>query len=270
MTRRILAALAAVLIALVGAVAVVTYARAADERALAGQQAVRAYVAVQEVPAGTTAGKAVADGLIVQKLIARAAVPDGVLVDVGAGYDQLVATSTIQPGELVLRARFAARGATQGALLVPEGMLAVSVALDDPSHVGPFVGVGATVAVFDTFNVQEKDAKTSTPAGDRLQDRHEFTRATRVLLPGVEVLAVGRTTTGTGEQPPAQERSGIGSDSATASSTTLFTLAVTQAQAEKLVHAAHTGTLTFALIGPGAKAAASAGVDDRRLFEVAP
>ncbi len=268
MTRRILAAIVAMLIALGGALAVMSYARAADQRALAGQEAVRAYVAEKEVPAGTTADKAVENKLIVQKLIARTAVPDGVLTSIDGGYGQLVATSVIQPGELVLRTRFAARGTTAGTLLVPEGKFAVSVALEDPDHVGSFVTVGSKVAVFDTFNVQETDKADTTPAGDHLQDRHEFSRATRLLLPSVEVLAVGTTTTTSRTSVGPESSSAGGTAVSTQTTTALFTLAVTQDQAEHLVHGAQTGTLTFALIGSGASATAGKGVDDRRLFGV--
>jgi pilus assembly protein CpaB len=267
MTRRIVAAIAALLIALAGSLAVMNYARAADRRALAGQEAVRAYVAEEVVPAGTTAGKAVEEGLIVQKLIARTAVPDGVLTAVEGGYDQLVATSAIQPGELVLRTRFAARGTTQGTLLIPEGLLAMSVALDDPSHVGPFVAVGSKIAVFDTFNVLESDKKGLTPAGDHLQDRHEYSRATRLLLAEVEVLAVGATTTVKDAKDEEETASGLAAAGGN-QNLTLFTLAVTQPQAEKLVHAARTGTMTFALLGPKTVASAGKGIDDRTLFEV--
>jgi pilus assembly protein CpaB len=270
MRHRILAGLAALLIALVGSLSVVTYARGADQRALAGQEAIRVFVAVKEVAAGTTAGRAVEQGLIAQKLIARAGVPDDALTEVGSGYDQLVATSNIQPGELLLRARFAARGATQGTLLVPEGLVAVSVALDDPSQVGSFVVVGSKVAVFDTFNVRGPNTADPVPAGDHLQDRHEFVRATRLLLPSVEVLAVGVSTTTTSTAPSDEKSSpALGSDAATQSATTLFTLAATQSQAERLIHSSRTGTLTFALLGPDAKVAAGKGVNDHKLFEVA-
>jgi pilus assembly protein CpaB len=269
MSRRIVAVVVALLVALGGAVAVVAYARTADRRALAGQQAVQAFVAVKPVPVGTTAGKAVADGLIVPKLIARAAVPDDVLTAVDGGYEQLVATSAIQLGELVLRPRFAARGSTSGTLLVPEGLLAVSVALDDPSHVGAFVAVGSKVAVFDTFDVLETDTHDVTPAGDRLTDRHEYLRATRLLLPTVEVLAVGTTTTQLPSREPDQKAGSSVTSQSSTTATALFTVAVTQRQAELLVHASRTGTLTFALLGPDAQALPGRGADDRRLFEVA-
>jgi pilus assembly protein CpaB len=268
MTRRLLAAAAALVVALIGVAGVVGYARTADRRALAGQQVVHAFVADKAVPAGTTAGNAVREGLMIQKLIARAAVPDDVLTSIDGGYDELVATSQIQPGELVLRTRFAARGTTQGTLLVPEGLLAVSVALDDPSHVGAFVGVGSKVAVFDTFNVRDTASTDVSPAGDHLQDAHENLRATRLLLPSVEVLAVGTATTASGGEPDPKASAAV--DTNAAASAGLFTLAVSQAQAERLVHGSRTGTLTFALLGPGAAASTGKGVDDRSVFGVTP
>jgi pilus assembly protein CpaB len=268
MSRRILAVFAALIIAVVGSVSVVAYARAADQRALAGQETVHAYVAEKDVPAGTTAGQAVQDGLIVQELIARRGVPEDALTDVSADYSQLVATSAIQPGEIVLRSRFAAHGVAQGVLPVPAGQLAVSVSLDDPSHVGSFVTVGSKVAIFDTFNIQEAVKSSQTPAGDHLQDNHGFTRATRLLLASVEVLAVDDSTTVTDQKPSADQPSGLGA-AAMQSTTTLLTVAVTQDQAQRLVHGSRTGTLTFALLGPDAHAKPGAGVNDRSLFEVA-
>jgi pilus assembly protein CpaB len=267
MSRRITAVVAALVIALVGSVAMVAYARAADQRALVGQEAVRAYVAEKEIPAGTTAGQAVKDGSMVQELIARKGVPAEALTSVGGDYAQLVATSAIQPGEIVLQSRFAARGVAQGGLPVPTGLLAVSVSLDDPSHVGSFVTVGSKVAVFDTFNVQEAVKSSLTPAGDHLQDNHAYTRATRLLLPSVEVLAVDDNTTVTDGSAPKDKPSGLGA-AATQQTTTLLTLAVTQDQAQRLVHGSRTGTLTFALLGPDSHATPGAGVDDRSLFEV--
>jgi pilus assembly protein CpaB len=44
---------------------------------------------------------------------------------------------------------------------------------------------------------------------------------------------------------------------------------VTQPEAEKLLHAARTGTISLALIGPESVATPGAGIDDRRLFQVA-
>src|SRR5450759_4745079 len=70
MGRRVLAVLAAILVALIGVIAVVLYANGADARAVAGQQPQTVYVAAQLVPAGTSAADAVARGLIVPTKVA--------------------------------------------------------------------------------------------------------------------------------------------------------------------------------------------------------
>jgi pilus assembly protein CpaB len=267
MSRRALAVIAAILIGIAGTTTVALYARQADARALAGQEAVRVYVVAKEVPAGTTAAEAVEDGLITQELIARKAVPDDALTAVDGGYGQLMATAALQPGSLVLRPSFASRPATQGTLVVPKGQLAVSVALDDPSHVGAFVAVGSKVAIFDTFNVQESDKAGQTPAGDKLADRHEFTRSTRLLLQEVEVLAIGATTDAPSSKPDDGEAV---VEEPAADQKLLVTVAVSQAEAELLIHGSRTGTLTFALLGPDTKAQPGQGIDDRHLFQVTP
>ena len=267
MNRRVIVALTALSVAAVGTVAVFAYASGADRRALQGQQTVTAYVATKDVPAGTTARKALDDGLIAQELIARKGVPQGALTRIDGSNDKLVATSELQAGELVLSQRFGTTAATDGRIAVPAGKMAISLSLDDPSHVGTFVGVGSHVAVYDTFNVQETDTKGRTPAGDHLQDRHELTRATRVLVPDVEVLAVGTTTTvASGTAKDASSSSGMQNASSQTPVALLVTLAVTADQAQRLIHAERTGTMTFALLGDGDPPKAGSGVDDRNLF----
>jgi pilus assembly protein CpaB len=272
MTRRILAGVLALVLAVMAAVVVLAYARTADRRALAGQEAVSVYVAAEMVPAGTTAQQAEKEGLITKELIAAKAVPAGALTRIGERTANLRAMSDIVPGELVLSNRFAAEVPMQGTLAVPVDKLAVTVALPDPAKVGQFLRVGSRITVFDTFNIQEADTEDMTPAGDHLQNRHEFTRATRILLPDVEVLAIGQTTT-----KPDPQRGGPDAeldDAANASSTSMVTVtpvtvAVDQAEAEKLVHGVHTGTLYFGLRGADVEVATGPGVDDRRLFQEA-
>ena len=65
MGRRVLVVLAAVVVALIGVVAVVVYAQGADSRAVADQQPQTVFIAAKLVPAGTTAAEAVATGLMV-------------------------------------------------------------------------------------------------------------------------------------------------------------------------------------------------------------
>lgn len=273
MNKRILVGVAALLLAAIGTTAVLVYARGADRRALQGQQAIGAYVVRKDVPAGTTARKAIDDGLIVKELIAAKGVPEGALTSVDTSYENLVATTELQPGELVLQSRFSTQAAVDGRIVVPEGKMAIAVALDDPSHVGPFLTVGSHVAIFDTFNILPMCScptglplQALTPAGDHLQDSHGVQRATRVLVPDVTVLAVGTTTT----QPDSSKTKNsdlqlASNDSST--TTTLVTLLVTPDQATKIIHVERTGTMTFALLGPDAAPDAGSGVDDKRLFK---
>jgi pilus assembly protein CpaB len=271
MNKRILVGVAALLLAAIGTTAVLVYARGADRRALQGQQAIGAYVVRKDVPAGTTARKAIDDGLIVKELIAAKGVPEGALTSVDTNYENLVATTEMQPGELVLQSRFSTQAAVDGRIVVPEGKMAIAVALDDPSHMGPFLTVGSHVAIFDTFNILPTcvcptlPLQALTPAGDHLQDSHGVQRATRVLVPDVTVLAVGVTTT----QPDSAKGKNsnlqlASNDSST--TTTLVTLLVTPDQASKIIHVERTGTMTFALLGPDAAPNAGSGVDDKHLF----
>ncbi len=268
MSRRLLVATAALTLAVMGTLAVFVYARGADRRALTGQQTVTAYVVRKSVPAGTTARKALRDGLIVKELIASKGVPEGALTSVDGATSSLVATSDMQPGELVLQSRFGTQAATNGRLIVPEGKMAVSVTLDDAAHVGSFVGVGSHIAVFDTFNAQESDKNSRTPAGDRLQDRHEYTRATRLLVPDLVVLAVGATTTRSAAESSQDSSGGLRMQNASSTTTTtvLVTLAATQEEAQRVIHASRTGAITFALLANGETATPGPGTDDRRLF----
>src|SRR4051794_28275219 len=108
MRRRLLAALAALLLAALGAVVLLAYVRGADSRALAGVQTVGVLVVDQPIPEGTPAEDLTA--LVrTEQLPARAAVP-GRVSDLSALAGE-VATVDLQPGEQLLASRFAAPGA---------------------------------------------------------------------------------------------------------------------------------------------------------------
>ena len=82
MTRRIVAAAVAVVLALVAGVAVLLYVRTADARALAGQQAVKA-VHRRRQHRRTHLRQALDDGLLRPELVALEGVPAGALQDRG-------------------------------------------------------------------------------------------------------------------------------------------------------------------------------------------
>src|SRR5215212_819010 len=104
MRRRLLAALAALVLLLVGTVVLVAYVRGADARALAGTRTVQVLVVDQPIPAGTS-GKEVAALVRTEVLPVKAALP-GRVTDVSelAGRS---ATVDLEPGEQLLTSRFA-------------------------------------------------------------------------------------------------------------------------------------------------------------------
>jgi pilus assembly protein CpaB len=264
--RRVLAVGVAVALALAGSVAIVAYVRGADQRALAGREAAWVLLATRRIPAGTTGATLRARGLVERVAVPAATVPADALAELPADLDALALSADVQPRQLLLRGQFAEPTRLTGGLTLPEGRLAVSVEMTAAGRVAGFVRPGAMVAVFDTFTVQE--GKGRIPAGDGLSSRHEYNQATRVLLPRVEVIAVGeRGTSGaaTSGTAPTAAPGGAGA-AAKGGATVLVTVAVTQPEAERLVHAAHTGALYLALLDDTAAIEPGTGVDNNTLF----
>ncbi|MGN6333599.1 MAG: RcpC/CpaB family pilus assembly protein [Motilibacteraceae bacterium] len=276
MTRRLAAVLLAVALAVTGTAGVFVYVRAADTRAVRGQQPVPVYVARAVVPAGTTAKAAVDKGLLVQESIAAKGVPSGAMTALTPANQSLVAAADIPAGQLVLSSLFAAPQAkSSDPVALPPGTMAVAVELQDPARVGSFLQPGAQIAIFDTFNVRTSVKGQRVPSGDKLADGPDKVRATRLLIDRVQVIGVGATgesaqpavTTAaqtTGSKQDQQDQQGKQGDQQV--STSVVTVAVTQEQAERLIHVFNTGTLSFALLGAQSSISADAGVDDLGIF----
>ena len=146
MRRRLLAALAALLLAATGAVVLLAYVRGADARALAGVQTVDVLVVDRPVPEGTP-GEALADLVRTEQLPAKAAAP-GAVTDLDEITGQ-VATVDLQPGEQLLAARFAAPEdlTVPGTVAAPAGTSEVSILLEPQRAVGGRLAAGDTVGV---------------------------------------------------------------------------------------------------------------------------
>lgn len=161
MRRRLLAATAALLLALLGAAVLVGYARGADRRAMAGLATVPVLVVGdQPIPAGTPADKLT--GLVrTEQLPARAAVP-GAVRDLTTLAGR-VATVDLQPGEQLLAARFGRPGEvrTPGTVPVPAGDQEVSVQLEPQRALGGRLAAGDTVGVFISLTGQDGGGSTS-------------------------------------------------------------------------------------------------------------
>ncbi len=226
MGRRLVAILAAAVVALVGVAAVLLYAKSADSRAISGLAPEQIFVAKQMVPAGTALKDALNGDLIVKTTLPAKATPVGALSAVDDTNANLLALSDIQPGEYLQSSRFGQTPLGNAALTVPKGQVAISIQLDDPARVATFLTPGSRIVLIDSWDA----GATGASAIDK--------KHTRALLDDVYVLAVGGASltpsTGDGTQ---------------ATSTTLVTIAVTSFDAVKVVHALKTGELYAALRG---------------------
>ncbi|MHA7208941.1 Flp pilus assembly protein CpaB [Arthrobacter sp. MDT1-65] len=147
MKNRIVSAVVAALLALVGTVLLVGYVNGAEQRAFAGTQTQDVLVVSTAVAAGTAAEDALLSTTteaMPTKTIAEGAVTDP------AQISGLVTTVDLVPGEQLLLSRFVdpANAAGPAAIEVPEGMQEVSILLEPQRMVGGRLSPGDTVGVF--------------------------------------------------------------------------------------------------------------------------
>ena len=244
MGRRTVLLIVAALIAALGTSMVFLYVRGADNRAQAAQAPVQVLKAIAVINPGETLQAAQAAGKIELGPVPTAQVLVGAVNSTTTIGDK-VALSTIYPNEQIISAKFGAPG-DQKVLTIPDGQIAISVNLTDTGRVAGFVSPGAEVAIF----VSTTDA-SGGGAADAGAD------VVRLLLPRVPIIAVGATTviqTTTTDAAGAQTTEQL--------PRTLFTLAVDQDEAERIMFAVGHGELNFALLtekstvktGPGTTA----------------
>lgn len=159
MKRRLIAAATAVLLAAVGGVLLLSYARAADTRAMAGMQGTGVLVALAPIPEGTS-GDALGELVEVRQLPALAVAPGttGTMTDLRG----LVSTTALEPGEQLLVSRFADPEVLEAAkgLVVPKGLHQVSLQLEPQRVVNGTLAPGATVGVFVSMDAPERTRLT--------------------------------------------------------------------------------------------------------------
>jgi pilus assembly protein CpaB len=223
MGRRSLLLLAALVVAALSTTMVFVYVNGVKDRAQAKQDPVRVQVAKNLIPAGTRVQDAVKAGDFATKTIDRSDSLDKAISELAA-IKGLAANSTIYPGDQITTAKFGTQQSTSS-VPVPPGFLGLTVELSDPAQDAGFVTPGTNIAVF----------LTSPPGKNG--------GGTRVLLPKVEVLAVGDKTT-----VPSDATGGTETDQV---SKRILTLAVNQENYQRVVFARANGQLSLALLGKG-------------------
>jgi pilus assembly protein CpaB len=244
LTRRILTIVLAIALAVIGTGAVLVYAKGADQRAIAGQQAVSVFVATQQIPAGTSAKAALDNGMLARQKLPASSVPADAVRSLSSDLQPLVASANIAPGELLLRPMLVTAVATTSGVAIPAGMMAVTLALCVPEAVARYVYPGSEVAVFDTY-VKSGTASAQWTCGSKPLEANDKTKIiTRIVLTRVKVLSVA-------EAAPVSAAGGVTSTAFGQGSTgtadqanqnqVLVTLAVDQNDAERVINLGQSG-----------------------------
>lgn len=247
MTRRILAIVAAIILGAIGTGGLLLYAATADERARSSIEGVTVAIATQRIPAGTSGALIRTEEMVRLEQLPRTSVPSDALPDVGVELDRLVLTSTVEPGQILLSAMFSESASVTSGLSLPEGTMAVTVETGVPEQVAGYVRPGAKVAIFLTYKLlDEKFEETNV-------------QRTRVLLPSVEVISTGTYRPSNGD---GNARGDSGSTNQRSNGAMLVTVAVNQADAERLIEGLHTGKLYLGLLTDSIEVEAGPGVDN--------
>ncbi|MBG6216400.1 pilus assembly protein CpaB [Arthrobacter sp. CAN_A6] len=231
MKSRLIAGVAAVVLALIGAVLVYGYAQAADNRAVQGLDPIPVLVIQQPVPAGTTVAELTP--FLTTESLPSNAVPEGALKDL-ASSEGLVTAVDLLPGEQLLAERLVdpAEGPASGSVDVPAGLQEVSFSLEPQRVAGGKVTPGDYVGVF-----------ISMESGG-LEDSPEE-KTTKLVLNKILVTSVQRAPTAVAPADPAADPEEVARAEAEALPTgsLMLTVAVDSDQATKIIYANENASL---------------------------
>lgn len=256
MNRRIVLIALAIVLALVGTFAVYTYAKSADNRAVADTRTTSVLVTTKDIPAGTSWADAVKGGYLTSEHLPAGSAPSSALSSVAQAAigKHAVAAADIAPGQIVLRQAFGTATPKTGALSIPKGDIAISVSLSSDSNVANYVAPGSQVIVFVTAKLKDKRV-TGPVGGDDLY-------VNRTVVPRAEVLATSTA--------PTTDVAGATGGTATSDSTTLVTLALSQSDAQRVILQQQVGQLYLGLLSASSKVGMDGGVVDAGNFKPVP
>jgi pilus assembly protein CpaB len=228
---------AILLLSILTGVSVFSYTSGVEERVRKSYETKPVYIATRQIPAGTNVSSALNTGSIETREFPVVSAPSNALEFINQIDGNLVARYTIQPGQILLDDSFGTSGNQTGSLIIPDGMMAVTVQVQDSAKVANFVRPGSKIAIYATGQVKASEDTT-----------------TQVLLPEILVLAIG-------DQVLATDSS---SGSANSS---LITVSVSPAQAKKLIHASQNFTLYFGLLGSKVQPDLTSSISNSNIFQ---
>ncbi|MHB0977401.1 MAG: Flp pilus assembly protein CpaB [Candidatus Aquicultorales bacterium] len=221
MKSRFLIVLLSVVFATAATVGAAYYIGRLQAELVEGQTLVPVLVAKKSADAGTSGAQLAADGSIAVVKVPKQYVADDALIST-QGVERSILAVGLAKGEQITAGKFKNQSETGLAFKVPEGMVAVSIAIDEMTGVGGQLRAGDEVDVFATFS----------PGPDG-QDM------TKIMLQKIGVLSA--------PEPAQAEQAGDILKQQQPAGRKTVTLAVTPSQAEKVVFAAEKGHIWLSL-----------------------
>lgn len=222
MKSRFLIVILSLIFAVVATFGVGYYVIKVKASVVEGQELVEVVVAKKGIQAGTSIAEMVATGAIAVEKVPKQYVAEGALMSTDE-YSTRAIASDLAKGEQLTALKLKKDDESGLTYRIPDGMLAVSIAVDEVTGVGGKLRPGDKIDIFATF---------SPGPGD--------TDMTKVMLQNIEIIATSDS--GTGEKDPAlmgAQRTGPGKK--------VITLAVLPGHAEKLVFASEKGHVWLGL-----------------------
>ncbi|MGY2745472.1 Flp pilus assembly protein CpaB [Pseudarthrobacter sp. O4] len=224
MKSRLLAGIAALVLAILGAVLVVSYAQGADTRAVQSLDPVDVLVVAKAVPAGTSV-ESLQPFLATEKLPGTAAAKSAVKsLDGLAGK---VTAVELLPGEQLLTERLIAPEELKasGSVELPKGLQEISFQLEPQRVVGGRLVAGDHIGIFISLKGGGLEAKPEK-------------ETTQLTIHKVLVTAVQRAPVATpASQPSTDGTTAPAEDTSLPTGSLLLTVAVNDVDATKIVYA---------------------------------
>ncbi|MEE9098256.1 Flp pilus assembly protein CpaB [Pseudarthrobacter phenanthrenivorans] len=227
MKSRMLAGVSAIVLAIIGAVLIVTYAQGADQRAMKDMDPTDVLVVTKAVPAGSSLD-IVKASVAVQQVPATAISKTALKnLDDSAGK---VAAVDLVPGEQLLKERLVdpADAKTSGAVKVPAGLQEVTFELEPKKVVGGRLEPGDHVGIALNFTSGADKTKAGDPTTQLTIRKALVTAVQRAPQPS----ATAKPTDGTNPQ-----------DTTLPQGSFMVTVAVNDIDAAKIIYSSNNGDL---------------------------
>ena len=260
MKLKIILVVIAIIIAAGAVFGVITYINSIRTSIDEGVEKVEVLVAAQNIPKEVAVETLISAGMIETEGIPRIYLADGVLTTLDE-YEGYVVAAPINKGEQITTTKFIKPEEVGLAFIVPEGMLAISIPVDEIMGVSNLIDVGDRVNVIATFFPEREFSTGSiTAVEEEQQEEAVYTGTedasikvdkdtTMTLLWNVEVLYIGTRIPTSGEE--VQTGGIFGGQSKTderSEEINTVTLAVTPEDSEKLIFSEEVGSVWLALV----------------------